>query len=549
VTVSPDLSPPVALPPTGRHSPKAALWSVCLSLVCVVASVSGLNSGLAELTVDLQLTQTDVQWVVDGYVVALAALVLPLGALGDRIGRRRMLVGGTILFGLAGLFGALATSAELLIAARVLMGIGAAAIMPATLATITSVFVAEERARAVGLWAGVAGGGSFLGGIASGLLLEWFSWNSIFYATSVLAALALVGTLLCVPETEGGEGAHASNDPVGAGLSIIAIGSIIFGIIEGAHLGWTNPTTLLALTIGVAAAVSFVLWELRNDDPMLDPRVFRSRGLSTGTVTLLLQFLAAMGFFFVSSQYLLLIIGYSPLMASVSMIPLLVIMMPLSVITPVFVARFGIRAVSVAGILAMMVGFAVMTLLTADSGYFPFLGGMVVFGAGMALSTTPATNAIVSSLPADKQGVASALNDTTREIGAAFGIAILGAFFNVGYRASIASTADALPNEVSGLVRDAPATALSVAGTVGGDVESQVRTAFMSGMDRSLFAGMALLSVGLVYVLIAAPRGVLTDDGREVDVSDDPDAPDLDLTGPDLTGTGTIGAISPGVGD
>lgn len=504
---------------TGRHSPRAALWSVCLSLVCVVASVSALNSGLAELTVDLQLTQTNVQWVVDGYVVALAALVLPLGALGDRIGRRKMLIGGTILFGVAVLAGSFATSAGLLIGSRVFMGIGAAAIMPATLATITSMFVAEERARAVGLWAGVAGGGSFLGGIASGLLLEWYSWSAIFIATAVLAAFALVGTVLCVPETEGEDGAHSSSDPIGAGLSILTIGSVIFGIIEGAHLGWTSPTTVLALATGIVAGVGFVLWELRIPQPMLDPRVFLSRGLSSGTVTLLLQFLAAMGFFFVATQYVLLIIDFSPLMASVSMIPMLVVMMPLSVITPMFVARWGIRRVSLAGILAMMAGFGIMILLTEDSGYWPFLAGMMVFGAGMALSTTPATNAIVSSLPSEKQGVASALNDTTREIGSAFGIAIIGAFFNIGYRSAVSGTAGTLSPDDAALVRDAPATALAVAEHVAG-IEHQIRSAFMAGMDKSLYAGIALLAVGLVYVFVYAPRGVLTDDGVEVAVDD-----------------------------
>ena len=414
----------------GRRT--AVLVTMLLALVLVVAGVSMMNVAVPTLTAALGASPTDQQWIVDGYTVALAALLLPAGAIGDRFGRRRALIAGIAIFGIASAASALSDSASTLIAWRVLTGVGAALIMPGTLSTITSVFPPEGRAKAVGVWAGFAGAGGILGMLVGGAMLEQWWWGSIFVVSSVLAAAALIATLLTVPESR--ESEHVGLDPLGAVLSVLAIGGLVLGIIEGPSRGWSDPVTLVGIIGGVVAGFLFVGWELRTPAPLLDPRLFKLRGFSTGSTSLFLQFFAIFGFFFISLQYLQLVLGYGTLKSAVALLPIAAVMMPLSTVAASLAERYGQRIIGAAGLMISAVGFVGIATMNASSSYWELLVWLLFVGGGTALAMTPATNAIVGSLPRAKQGVASAVNDTARELGAAFGIAILGSAFNSGYR-------------------------------------------------------------------------------------------------------------------
>jgi EmrB/QacA subfamily drug resistance transporter len=493
-TESTDLRP-------GRH--RAILAIVCLSLALVVAGVAMLNVALPTMTRALGASQADQEWIIDGYTVALAALLLFAGALGDRFGRRRALVVGLALFGTANAFSAFANSAGALIAWRVLAGVGAALIMPATLSTITSVFPPEKRATAVGVWAGISGAGGMLGLLVAGAMLEQWWWGSIFVVTAALAAVALVATLVMVPETRA---SHAVRlDPPGAFLSIAAAGGMVFGIIEGPSRGWTDPVTLFGVLGGAFAGVLFVCWELRSPAPLLDPRLFRKRGFATGSASLFLQFFALYGFFFVALQYLQLVLGYSTLTSAVALLPAVAVMLPLATVAATLAERYGQRIVGAAGLFVAAAGFALLAAMQASSGYGLFVVGLVLTAAGASLAMTPATNAIVGSLPRARQGVASAVNDTARELGSAFGIAILGSAFNSGYRGSIDGSLQGLPASVAAAAHSAPAAAFAAAqqaGAAGPSLVTAARDAFMTGSRAAMVIGAALLLVGAAYVAL-----------------------------------------------
>lgn len=489
-----------ALSARGRQ---LVLAAVCLSLVLVVAGTTMLNVALPEMARSLHATQSQQQWIVDAYALALAALLLPAGVLGDRYGRRSTLLAGIAVFGLTAAAAAVTTSAGALIGLRVLTGIGAALIMPGTLSTITSVFPAEEKASAVAVWSGFAAGGAVIGLVGSGAMLEQFWWGSVFIVTAVLAAIALVATIAIVPSTSDPNAPRL--DIAGSVLSALAIGGLVLGITEGPERGWLNPLTLAGLIGGAVVLIAFVTVSLRADEPLIDPRLFRNRGFAAGTVSVFLQFLAMMGFFYIVLQYLQLVRGYGTLTAAVAVVPFAVGMMPASTAAARLANRFGGRTVGAAGLAVSAAGFVWLSQLTVASSYWPVLIGMVVIGIGLGLGMTPATNAIVDSLPPAKQGLASAVNDTSRELGGAFGIAIVGSAFTAGYRNHIAANLGPLPAPAAVAAKQAPAAALQVAGRLGPNGPALVhnaRTAFMSGQRDALLIGAVTLIVGVAFLLL-----------------------------------------------
>jgi len=483
------------------------LASMCLALVLVVASVSSVNLALTAISIDLKTTSTQLTWVADGYTVALAAFVLPFGALGDRFGRRTLLMLGTALFGLAALAASLAQSPEALIGCRVGMGLGAALILPGTLSTITAVFPPSKRAEAVGVWAGFASSGGILGLLACGLVLEWSSWRATFAGAAALALVSLIAAWRLTPNTADPE--EAVLDLPGSALAAIGVGSLVYGIIEGAEAGWTSGSTLAGLAVSAASLVAFVLWELYTSRPMLDVRLFANRAFSAGTLAITVQFLCVFGFFLVAMQFLLLMLGYSPLHSALALLPMAAVVMPLSRMAPRLAERIGERSVITAGLLLVAVGLAVIALLDSSSGYWHFLAGVLVFGAGMGLVSTPSTTVIVSSLPAAKQGVASAVNDVAREVGAAVGIAVLGSMFSSGYSSAVRASVGGLPPEAAHAVEASAGAGFAVAeqlGRSGEQLGDAVKDAFASGLGAAMVAGTALALVAALLVAWWAPR-------------------------------------------
>lgn len=498
----PDSDPgPAPLDPRRRTLVLAAM---CLALVLVIAGVSMLAVGLPAIGEDLGLSQSSMTWVADAYALTLASMLLLAGALGDRFGRRGALLVGIAMFGGGSLLSALADSGGQLILFRALTGLGGALIMPGTLSTITSVFPPEERARAVGIWAGFAGAGGTLGMLAAGWMLGSYSWESIFVVTTVVSAVTFLAVMLFVPTSRSEE--HVGLDPMGAVLSALGIGGFVLGIIEGPIRGWTSPITLGALAVGVVLSVGFILWELRTEHPLLDPRLFRYRGFAVGSASLMVLFVALFGLFLVILQYLQLLLGYSPLKAAVALLPMSILMIPISTFAAPLSNRYGMRLVSGGGMAITAVGMIVFSTLDASSGFTGVLVAQLILAVGIGLAMTPATNAIVSSLPASKQGVASAVNDTTREIGTALGIALMGSMFTTGYQSGIDGSLGDLPADLADQAREAPGMALDIAGRLGDTgLADAARSAFDSGMRLSMLVGAGLLVLAAAYIWFRGP--------------------------------------------
>jgi hypothetical protein len=292
-------------------------------------------------------------------------------------------------------------------------------------------------------------------------------------------------------------------------LSGIGIGALIYGIVDGAEAGWTTTTALTGLGLAALALTALVVWELRTPKPMLDVRLFALRGFSTGTLALTVQFLCLFGFFLVGLQFLQLSLGYTALHSAVGLLPMAALVMPLSRVAPHVVDRFGPRAVMTAGLTSLGVGLGLMSRLDGSSTYWDFLAGLVVFGFGIAFTSTPSTTAIVSSLPRAKQGVASAVNDVSRELGAALGIAILGSLFNSGYRAAVGDATSALPPEAAHAVERSAGAGFAVSSRLGADGQQlahAVRDAFAAGLHGAMTAGAAIALVAAAFTLWRAPR-------------------------------------------
>jgi EmrB/QacA subfamily drug resistance transporter len=488
-----------------RHR-QLVLAAMCLALVLVVAGVTMLVNALPLIAEDLGLSQAKQSWVIDAYALPFAALLLIAGALGDRYGRRGALLAGALLFAVGSLLAALSTSGNELLACRAVTGVGAALVMPGTLSTITSVFPLEQRARAVGIWSGFAMSGGMLGLLASGLLLREFWWGSVFVAAAAVAVVTFLAIAVTVPSTCSIE--PVSLDPVGTMLSIIGIGGLVFGIIEGPEAGWTSPVTVGGLVVGVVGLVGFVWWELRVDEPVLDPRLFRLRGFGTGSASLFILFLAMFGFFLVSIQFLQLILGYSPLKAAVALLPQMLLMMPVATLAAPLSLKVGQRLLCTIGL--SLGAFALVIFATFDAGstYWQFLAVVLLLSVAIGLAMTPATTAIVNSLPAAKQGVASAVNDTAREVGVAVGVAVLGTAFNVAYRNDISDHLTELPRTVADGAREAPAIALQSADRLGPDgtrLVTAAESAFISGLRAAVLLSAVLLALAALYTWWRAP--------------------------------------------
>jgi EmrB/QacA subfamily drug resistance transporter len=486
------------------------LAAMCLALATVVSTVSSLNVALPDIARDLRATQTQLQWIIDGYAVVFAGLLLLAGALGDAVGRKHVLLGGLVVFCVGSGSALLVDSPGGLIASRAVMGLGAAAIMPATLSIITNVFPAEERDRAVSVWAGVAGGSALVGLLLSGLLLEFFSWDSIFVFTGLLGLVALAASIRLAPNSTA-EGARL--DVTGGVISAGGLATLVYAIIEGPERGWTDSVTLGAFAIAVVLLTAFVVWELRREQPLLDPRLFGLRGFGAGTVSIAVQFLAFFGFIFVILQYVQFVLGYSPLGAGVALAPMAVVVMGLSPRVPKLLERFGPARIAPIGLLLMAVGFAVFATADEDSTYWLLLAGLIPLGVGMALATIPATTAIVSSLPPAKQGVASAVNDLAREVGGALGIAVLGSALTGRYQSGVADATAHLPAQFAGHAEDALPAALAIAdrlGPKGAALAESAQAAFVDGLGLAMVIAAASVAAAATFVFWRAPREAVT---------------------------------------
>jgi EmrB/QacA subfamily drug resistance transporter len=450
-----------------NNSRWVALGVLCTSLLAIVIDNTIVNVALPTLVRELDADVSELQWVVDAYTLVFAGLLLPAGALGDRYGRRRTLLAGLLVFGIGSTAAAYAGGVDALIACRAVMGAGAAFIMPATLSLLITVFPDErERATAVGIWAATAGVGVALGPVAGGFLLDHFWWGSIFIVNVPLCVAAIVVGRRVVPE---------SRDPVarrldwtGATLSGAGLIALAWAVIEAPSDGWTSGSVLAAFAFAFVALGAFVLRQRRVREPLLDVTLFRNPRFSAASSTVMVLFFALFGFLFLATQYLQFVLGLSPSAAGVRVLPYAGAMIVFASASAKLVAMLGTKRIATAGMLLFAAGLAVAA--TVDTGYGRLAVAFVLMGAGMGLAGAPATESIMNSLPPARANIGSAVNDTTRELGGALGVAVVGSIMSSLY--------------VAGLPADAP-DSLGAAVQVGGAVADAGRAAFVDAMSTA----------------------------------------------------------------
>jgi EmrB/QacA subfamily drug resistance transporter len=477
-----------------RHGAVTAV--VCIALAAVVAAMSSLNVAIPSIARSTHASQTQLAWIIDAYSLVFAAFLLPGGALGDRFGRRRFLLAGLVIFAAGSAVAMVVSGASELIALRTVIGLGAALVMPATLSTITGTFPPAKRTKAVSIWAAVAGGAAIFGVLGAGVLLEFFSWRSVFGLNIALAVIAIIGTLLVVPESAD---PHAPRlDRGGAALSVAALVALVYSVIQAPTAGWGSAQTLTGLGLGLLGLAAFVAWELKQRAPMLDPRLFTHPRLGAGSLSIFIQFFAFYGFIFLFLQYLQIIRGDSALIAAVSMLPMAATMLPTARLAPTLASRFGARRMCAAGLLLVAAALVVIAQVSHTSPYWQLAAGLLVLGVGMGAAMTPATSNITMALPPAKQGVASAINDLSREVGGALGIAVIGSVMTAIYRSHL--SIPGVPAAVLGKAKDS----VAIAARIGGPVAAKADTAFIDGIHIALYtaAGAAALAAIAVFLLL-----------------------------------------------
>lgn len=493
-----------APPPDHSSSRYTRRWwtlaVLSLSLVIIGLDNTVLNVALPSLQREFDASSSQLQWMVDSYVVVFAGLLLTLGALGDRYGRARALQVGLVIFGGSSLWAAYAGSAGELIAARGVMGIGGALIMPATLSILIDVFPREERGRAIAIWSGVSGIGIGLGPLVAGLLLEWFWWGSVFLINVPIVVIAIAAGWWLVPESRDPE--HGALDVGGAVLSMSAIGLLVYAIIEAPVHGWSDPLTLGLFVAAMVLVGGFIWWESHTTHPMLDFTLFRNRRFSLGSGAIAITFFALFGTIFAFTQYLQFVQGYSALEAGARLLPLAAGVAIGADRSNILVKRFGTTRPVAAGMLLVALVLASFALLDTDTPYW-IVGTMIfLLALGLGNVMAPATEAVMGTVPEAKAGVGSAMNDVVRQVAGALGVAIIGSIINTAYRNGMDGASSSLPEPAADAARDTVGAALQVAAQVGGPAGDALAMAAKSSFLDAM--GLAAIFAAVIAMLGAA---------------------------------------------
>ena len=487
------------------------LVALLLAAFLVNLDTTLVNVALPALTRELHATTTQLQWVVDAYNLVFAALLLTFGSLSDRFGRKGMLLAGLAVVGAASLAGGFTTSAAQLIAARAVMGLGAAMTFPATLSLLTNVFTErKERARAIGLWGAVAGVAIALGPIVGGWLLAHFSWGSVFVAMAPVAALAIAGAAVAVPPSRSQDAARP--DVPGLVLSAATMGLVIFTIIEAPANGWTAARSLAGFAGSAVLLAAFVAAERRAAHPMLDLRIFRDRRFSAASAAVTVSFFTLLGFIFLITQYFQFVREYSALSAGVRLLPVALSVAAGSVAGTQLAVRAGTRLVVTSGLVAMAVFYGWVAATTSASlSYGIIAAQMVLYGLGMGLSSAPATESIMGAISRSRAGVGSAVNDATRLIGGTLGVAVIGSVYASVYGSRLTATTPAgVPGQVAALAHQSVGAAYAAASGLGHPVLGQAlrlaaTNAFMRGLTVGAIVAGGVAAAGAIVTALFLP--------------------------------------------
>jgi EmrB/QacA subfamily drug resistance transporter len=501
-------SRPNAGEPIGRRWWALAVIDLCLLLTTLDNTI--LNVALPTISRQLGATGAQLQWMVDAYIVVFAGLLLMSGTLGDRLGRRRLLVLGLSVIGVASLATTLVGNADQLIAIRALMGLGGALLMPSTLSLVTNLFSEAERPRAIATWSAVAGLGMVLGPMVGGALLENFSWTSIFLFNVPIALAGIVGSLWLIPESRD---PHPDKlDPIGAILSIAGMATLVYGLIEAPAAGWGSAATIVRIGAGLAVLAAFVIWELHSSSPMVDMRLFAKPAFGAASLAETVAHFALVGAMFGLTLYLQFVWGQRPFMAGVAMLPIAIGVIAGSLIASRLMPRIGPRFLVTGGMVGISVGLFLISRLAVDTPYPVFAAMLLALSTGMGLAMMPATESIMGAVDKARAGVGSATNDTTRELGSALGVAVLGSLISSSYRDAVTARLADLPGGIAGLpdsigaaVRDSIGSATVAAGQIQGETGARIleasRGAFVSGLDTAAVVGAVVVALGAAVVV------------------------------------------------
>jgi EmrB/QacA subfamily drug resistance transporter len=545
--MGPNLDRLDGIDPTTYDRRWKTLAVLCASLVIVIVGNTVLNVALPTLQLPpseggIGATNTDIQWIVDAYGLVFAGLLFTAAALGDRFGRKGALQAGLVIFGLGSLLGVFADTSGVLIAARAIMGVGAAFVMPSTLSILANVFPARERAKAIAIWAGISGAGAAIGPVASGLLLDRFWYGSVFLVNLPIIAAAIVAGYVLVPKSR--DSKQTPLDPVGAVLSILGLGALVYAIIEGPHHGWLSAESATWFGAAAILLLAFGFWEWRNRHPMLDLHLFQNPRFAVSSGGITLVFFAMFGSFFMLAQYFEGVQGWSPLGAALRMLPFSAVMMVVAPNTPRLVGRLGANRVSAIGLTSVAVGMIGARLFfDVDAPYWVMLIVIFFLAAGMALTMTPMTTQLMAAVPRDRAGMGSATNDTTRELGGALGVAVLGSLLAGKFASGVGPVVARLPEAAR---TDAEGGLGGVFGVVArglvpdGVAERLVATAkqaFVDGLRlaTAVSAVVVLIAAALVYRFLPPDRNAIEVSGEGAEV--EPDGTELEAGVAPVAGT------------
>jgi EmrB/QacA subfamily drug resistance transporter len=491
--------------------PWLVLAVLCLCAFAVNVDTTIVNVALPTLSLELDASTRELQWIVDGYNLTFAALVLAAGSLGDRVGRRGMLVAGLVVYGAGnGLATLMQTPGELVIA-RGVMGVGAAMIFPTTLSIITNVFRERgPRAAAIGIWGATTGLAVALGPIAGGALLEASSWEATFLAKVPLAVVAIALAFALVPTSSDPD--TPPLDRLGLVLSTAAIGAVVFGIIEAPEAGWGSPQTLAILGAGAALVAAFVAWERRTPAPMLDVRLFRNLRFSAASAAVTVAFFALFGFIFLVTQYFQFLKGYGALETGVRLLPVATSVAVASIVGTRLVVRVGNKAVVTTGLVLLSVAYVWISTLSVGTSYLEIAGQMVCLGLGMGLTSAPATESIMGAVSVHKAGIGSAVNDATRELGGTMGVAVIGSVYASLYSDAFAGAASlpagsaaAAEESIGGALTAAQRLAEQGSAEAAQSLTALASTGFLDGLQAGCLVAAGLCAAGAVFAAAVLP--------------------------------------------
>jgi EmrB/QacA subfamily drug resistance transporter len=483
-----------------------AMAVLCLALFVLGIDHTVLNTAIPRLALALNPSAGELLWIVDGYVLVFAGLLMLGGTLGDRFGRKHLLMIGLVIFGAGSAMSAWAGGPWQLIAGRAVMGVGGALIMPATLSTVTNMFPAAERTRAIAIWSAVPVIGLMVGPLVSGWLLEHYWWGSVFLINLPLVPLVLFATMAVVPETR--DKSRPRIDVVGAALSFAGLVLLLYAIIEVSSRGWTDARVIASGLASVLAFAIFFRWEKRVAQPLLDLALFRDARFSAASASITLVFFAMAGMVFALSQYLQFVLGYSPLQAAVRLLPVAATSTLAALGSARLVGHLGRRTMVSGGLALAALGFLVLSHVGDVSGYGIVALSQCLLGLGIGCAMAPATGSIMDAVPAAKAGVGSAVNDTTREVGGALGVAVLGSLLASVYSSTMTDAVHGLPGAAAAAARGSLPGAVEVAralGKGGAALTAAANTAFTDAMSTTLVVGAGVAMMGAVLAFVFVP--------------------------------------------